>query len=901
MIKIYPSKLEGEPLETHQTSRPQTFGTWMAENVKGYAWSDAPPISAHLNGVFLTPGEWQTVEFGPDDLVCVFPEPKVAGTFLGISYGAWALAAAAVVLAVVLQPGIPKAGEGSGQRGRNIDEASARGNRVKLNSVIREAFGRRRIYPDYLVPVHRYFAGLREQVIETHLSVGVGNFDLPPGQVFVGDTPMVSLGSDASFHVYSPGEDVSGDSRCQWWHSAPEVGSTASGTVGIDLTTSTELAQVAEASQFVLSGFTISIPAGAGQFPEGWEVGLIVRVEALYPYTVTDGVGPGVRDIISGNITQIALSPGDGVEIVGDNEGFYKVFDIDTGAGTLTLDYPSGDPADSLVTGDLNMGIGWRGLRFRIVSFDRSFIVLERLDASGAVDVGWPGFGDLTSGTVRITLDPSNTEGDWAGPFAACPDGETTSRLEWDVFFPEGLCFFSKEGDVRESIAVPVELQYRDAATGGPWTSVVKVYQQATRDQIGVTESLDLPSPMRPEVRMRRNVAKSTNTRSNDKVQWYGLRSLLAGKTSYAGVTTLAVLVKGGGRLAAQAEQLISVVPTRKLPVRSAGAWTGEVATRDIAPAVAYIAKSLGYSDADLDLAELDRLDAVWKARGETFDQIFEQPTTAKEAMNSALRAGMAELTIDRGLVRPVRDEPRSTFEHMYTPQNMTGPLKRQFQAFTPDDFDGVDVEFTNSRTWQVETVECRLPGDLGTRVEKISLEGVTSRTQAWRIGMRQRRASVYRRAIYTFDTELDALNSRYLSYAALGDDVPGYNKSAILLDFVSSGGAVRLRSSEPFDWSEPGAHLVAIRKKDGSLSGPYTATRIDRHWLSIAGPLDFTPDTSWAVEPPHLLFGPAQRWTYPALITEINPRGNSGCNVVAVNYDDRVYVDDDNSPPPDA
>lgn len=898
MIKIYPSKLEGEPLETHPIDAHFTFDAWMTGNVKGYAWSESPPISAHHNGRLLTPDEWRTVVIGPGDVVCVYPEPKLAGTFLGISYGAWALAAAAVVLAIVLQPGIPKAGDGGGQRGRNIDEASAKGNRVKLNSTIREIFGRRRAYPDYLVPVHRYFAGLREQVIETHLCLGTGDFDLLASEIFIGDTPIPSLGENAEFQIYQPGADVSGDSRCEWWHSAPEVGSTASGTVGIDLTTTTELEQVAVASQFVLSGFNISIPAGAGEFPEGWEAGLIVRVEAQYPYTVTDGVGPGVRDIISGDIAQVALSAGDNVEIVGGNEGFYKVFAIDGGAGTLTLDYLSGDPADSLVTGAQEMGIGWAGLRYRITAFDPAFITLERLDDTGAVDASWPGFSDLTSNTVRISLDPSNTEGDWAGPFAACPEGEVTSRLEWDVFFPEGLCFFNKDGDVRPSILLPVEMQYRDIAVGGAWSSVIVTYREATRDQIGITETLDLPTPIRPEVRMRRNVAKNTNTRSNDKVQWYGLRAKLNGKTAYEGVTTLAVLVKGGGRLAAQAEQLVSAIPTRKLPTRVDGAWTGPVATRDIAPAVAYIAKSLGYTDADLDLDELDRLDAVWKARGETFDQVFEQPTTAKEAMNSALRAGMAELTIDRGLVRPVRDEPRAFFEHMYTPQNMTGPLKRQFQSFTPDDFDGVDVEYTSSRTWQVETVECRLPGDLGTRVEKISIEGVTSETQAWRIGMRQRRASIYRRFIYNFDTELDALNSRYMSYAALGDDVPGYNKSSILMDFAPMGASVLLRSSEPFDWSEPGDHMVAIRKKDGSLSGPYVATRVDDYRLTVPGPLDFTPDTSWDVEPPHLLFGPAERWTYPALITEINPSGRSGCSVVAVNYDERVYEDDDNSPP---
>ena len=40
---------------------------------------------------------------------------------------------------------------------------------------------------------------------------------------------------------------------------------------------------------------------------------------------------------------------------------------------------------------------------------------------------------------------------------------------------------------------------------------------------------------------------------------------------SYAGVTTVAVMLRGGGKIAAQSEQLISVEATRILPVRSGG------------------------------------------------------------------------------------------------------------------------------------------------------------------------------------------------------------------------------------------------------------------------------------------------------------------------------------------
>lgn len=891
MIRIYPSKLEGEPLESHPIAAETTVNQWLADNVQGYEWRESPPISVHINGGLVDPAGWHEAIIMPSDVVDIYPEPKGVETLV---YAVVALVVG-VVLAVVLQPSIPKQ-KGAQGKGDNLNEASLKGNKVKINAPIREIFGRRKVFPDYLVPNHRYFQNRTEQIVETHLSIGMGEFDIPPSSILVGDTPIVSLGDNASFQLYAPGASVAGDSRCEWWHSAPEIGATSTGTAGLELTATTDIPATPDASIFILSGYTITIPSGAGSFPASWTAGLLVRIVAPYSYTVTDGVGVGVRDIIGGNITQLGLVNGDTIEIDGTNAGLYVAHAVDNAAGTLTLNYDNGDPATALVTGTHRMAIGPRGFMYRIVTVTASTLTLERLTSTGATDTAWPGFDDQTLDDAVITLDGSNLEGGWAGPFAACPDGETTSVIEWDVFFPGGLIRFGSKGQ-RRNWSVTVDIEYRDASTAGAWTRISKTYTERTQDQIGFTEVLSLPSPMRPEVRVRRIGAPQTKITTQEAVQWYGLRSKLAGKTSYAGVTTLAIMAKGGGKLAAQAEQLVSVLATRKLPVRMDGAWSAPVATRDIAPAVAYIGKSLGYSDADLDLDEFDRLAAIWKARGDTFDQSFESTTTAKDSINSALRAGFAEMTIDRGRIRPVRDELRTVFEHLYTPQNCTDTLTRDFQALSPDDFDGVDVEYTDSRTWQVETVECRLPGDLGLRTEKIQVEGVTSRTKAWRIGMRARQAQKYRRYRYSTSTELDALNSRYLSYVALAGDVPGYGKSAILAAVLPTETGFILRSSEPLEWVDGASHIVAIRRPDGTLSGPYAASRFDDFNLFITG-LDFTPDTSWNIEPPHLLFGTSDRWTFPALVTEINPRGDNSVSITAINYDARVYQYDDAEPP---
>src|SRR5690606_12679671 len=102
-----------------------------------------------------------------------------------------------------------------------------------------------------------------------------------------------------------------------------------------------------------------------------------------------------------------------------------------------------------------------------------------------------------------------------------------------------------------------------------------------TRDSIGFTEFVDVPN-IRPEVRARRMSANSSSTKLLDEVQWYGLRGRLSSSpTAYPDVTTMAITVAGGDRLAAQVERQVSGYATRLLPPLQGGALA---ATRDIAP-----------------------------------------------------------------------------------------------------------------------------------------------------------------------------------------------------------------------------------------------------------------------------------------------------------------------------
>jgi hypothetical protein len=906
VIEILTNKLDPAVLREHRVLGEQTLEQWLVGNCQNYERRDVPPISIEVNGALVPPAAWPEFHFGPADAVSIWIEPKGTDP---ISITIAAIKGLQAVMKLIM-PRIKMPKTNAQQQGSTLAGANTKANQVKYGDPVREVAGEDEIFPDYIVEPRRKFKSERDEWQYMLLCVGVGEYQINDSDIKIGNTPIISLGSNATYKVYPPGADLSAEPAAEWWYQTNEVGSTSTGTSGLDLKTTFTVPQAAAAQAYQFNGVLVSIPSGAGAFPSGWAAGMIVRIDAAYQYTVTSGAGAGGRDVISGPLAQLAPFPGMLIEVSGANQGQYVVNSYTAPSGStpakMTLNTFGGAPVSGLQSGVGWAAIGYQGLRYRITAANASQISVQRLKDTGTVDNAWPGFDYLESNSALVTLDSSTLEGDWAGPFALCPPAEKATHLAFSLMFPSGLAGVDKKGNLLYWSA-QYEFQYRDMDKAGAWTSTTETITAATLDQLGYTREITLPYAMRPEGRMRRVGAKSTSTSVQDNIQWYDMRALLPSPKSYPNWTLLAISAAGGGKLAAQSENRVSVVATRKLPVLVNGAWSVDKRpTRDISPWLNYVTRKVGYAEADWDMEELIALDRIWKERADTFDLSIEDFTTVKEALNAALAAGFSELTIGRGRLRPVRDQLREGPDREFLPagtqgysaQNLLGPLKIAFNPPDPaDDHDGVDVEYKDRRTRSTETIPCRLPGDAAIKVEKVKAIGISDPNKAYQLGMRRRREARYRRWTYNFETELDGNNSEYMSLAAVSDDTPGRGQSALLLSYVQSGSMLVLESSEPFIWEDGVEHAVGIRRLDGTLSGPWHATRVGDFHLSV--PLiDFKPDTSWDREPPHLLFGPYTRYCHEVLISKVNPKGLESVSLQGFNYDARVYSDD-NTPAP--
>ncbi|TNF65536.1 hypothetical protein FBF48_10485, partial [Streptococcus salivarius] len=554
---------------------------------------------------------------------------------------------------------------------RDLNAASAKANTAKLGGVVSELAGRFRRFPDYLTPPRRVFRNKREQWLYFHANVGPGFYDIPPEDVRIGETPFTSFGADAQAIIFQPGQSLAGVESAQIWYSSPSVGSTSSGSSGLELTTEPANRVNSDPPAYLFNGAAIG--RSSGTYPSGWGQDTIINVEYPVAYTLTDRVVPPsestpgytisqftgyfghVRSLNTGTV--ISVGPFEDIEkwavrsITPVGGGIYTL-EFETSPGAVPVHEPAG----------VHTYIFDADLPRTITSFDEGAIVVS------------PGTFENVSKATRMIFAGGAVYGEWTSEFIATPDGSQTSIVELDSFFPRGLCFLTDSGEL-ESHTVSVEYQIRDAA-GGPGVTYRYTYSDATVDQIGFTEQISIAS-MVPLVRARRVGAQSTSTQIQDICQWYGLKARLPDHLSYPQWTTLSVSMRSGGKIASQSENQVNLIATRILPTLLAdGSWSSPIPTRDITAFARYVLHSSNVPDSNIDVDAFLRLHALWKARGDTLDHVFDA-TTVKEALAVAFGAGLGEFTCGDGLIRPVREDVRTVVEQSYSPHNTTRPMRR--------------------------------------------------------------------------------------------------------------------------------------------------------------------------------------------------------------------------------
>ena len=419
-IEIYPSALEGTPVEVHDWAG--TFADFLDQHAEGWREKgDIQPLTVTVNDAHFPVGLWDTHELYSSDKVKVVIQTQFGGMFSGVG------AIIGVVLGLAFAFLMPRGGKQQERhatpQGRRLDAVSAKANQAKLGDVVPELAGRFRRLPDYLTPPRRFFASPREQWLEFHACVGPGEYQIEPEDVRVGDTPFGELGDDASFDIYSPGADLSGTDTHEHWHTVAEVGGTSSGSAGLEMTTEPANRTNVDPTTYTFDGSTIT--RSEGEFPVAWGAGTIITlsVEREQTYEVS-AMGVGVPNVFDGDFAHLMPFSGGFVNVAEGSvalpAGRYiaSAVSLDAqGQGTMQLSVPGeGDdppePVDFVPAGDHDI----------MFYLDPREITLSSVDED-EITVSGVSFPQYTAPAV-IAFSGGTSFGEWSNHIVATPGNE---------------------------------------------------------------------------------------------------------------------------------------------------------------------------------------------------------------------------------------------------------------------------------------------------------------------------------------------------------------------------------------------------------------------------------------------------------------------------------------------
>ena len=299
------------------------------------------------------------------------------------------------------------------------------------------------------------------------------------------------------------------------------------------------------------------------------------------------------------------------------------------------------------------------------------------------------------------------------------------------------------------------------------------------------------------------------------------------------------------------------------------------------------------------DEQNLMQLDQMWHNGGINFDYRFDKSTTVLEAVKQIMQIGYCEPIIDGNKIKGVYRSANKYVEQLFTSANMTGDPKITYNFVTPTDSDEADITYMNPSNWKQDEVYVDIDkSDNSATVynyqnslntEKVEVLAVTDVNKAIKLGARRLREVLYQRKQIDFDCEFDALNCNYgsLIAVALPQDMNTYN--GYVTHYDSHTYTITVSDKVPEDVT-----IIYIRRYDGSIQ-QLSCTYISDYAIQLLAPLDFEWSDNSQYDLPHYAIGKVEKYW----VTSIKPTEKK-CSVTAINYDARVFVDDQIEPEPE-
>lgn len=467
-------------------------------------------------------------------------------------------------------------------------------------------------------------------------------------------------------------------------------------------------------------------------------------------------------------------------------------------------------------------------------------------------------------------------------------------KIGIDIVMSTGLYYANDSGGLSsKTIQWKVEARAVDDS-GNPLSDWVvlgeETYSAAQNKPIRLTYNYSVAMG-RYEVRATRLDTKDTSARAAHTIYWESLKGYMEKPSTFGEMTLLAIKMRATNNLSSNSSRKINAIITRKVKKwDNKTGWSEPVACRSIAWSIADILKAQyggKLPDERIHLAELEQLDKVWESRGDYFDGIFDSATTIWEAMSKVARCGRALPILQSGMVRIIRDEPKTIPTAMFTPRNIIkDSFSIEYVMPSEDTADSVKVQYFSNKYWKYDDVVTKLPDSTEENPANVDLFGCTDKAHAEREGYYMCACNRYRRKYITFSTELEGLIPTYGDLISITHDMCEWGQGGEVLSSSDN----KLKLSENLIWKPNEEHFISFRLLNGSMSNVYPVNRgaVDSEAILQTMP-NFEIYTGTAKERTHFAFGTKGKMSMMAKVIGVRPRGDT-VEISCVNENEEVY-----------
>lgn len=371
------------------------------------------------------------------------------------------------------------------------------------------------------------------------------------------------------------------------------------------------------------------------------------------------------------------------------------------------------------------------------------------------------------------------------------PALQSADRLIVDCYCPQGLyqTITNSQGELVEwSSSVTVTVEYRVVGSGGAWTSAGSIFISGQTHSIARGYLEWTAAKALYEVKLTRTSGPGAGDHE-DFTQWAILRAFdtttkpTAVRKNWDG-TDIGTALTGLKLLSTEDAngqlETFSAITKKYVPVWDGDEWLSQLSANNAWVTVgmltsAWTAQPIPLSDIDID-SFVEWADYC-TAEGFTFNYAYTSPVQLSEAIDHVCAAGCAQLVLkSNGKVGVVVDKPKTQIVQIISPANSW-----DFEGSITygEELDALNVEFVNpDGQWQQDTRVVYNDGKDQSNAyirQTISFIGVTSSTQAWKLGRRKIAEDRLRKERYHVSMDWENLLCERGDLVLLNHDVPQF------------------------------------------------------------------------------------------------------------------------------